>query len=175
MVKYVLTLLVFVFSLTGCSASQSVNISDQNGITAKDYVESKGYKVSSYEGTSEVYTLTKEKLMSLPYSNYWGLQTEDPSAYLDKEVSVQKFIVANHPLDHWQSTSAKPENIVKSKGKTEVWIYFVDNEAVGGHSYPVIDQEMLGGVWSLDGRTLEEVHSMSYQDWVEQWEAKFGS
>lgn len=113
--------------------------------------------------------------MNLPYSNYWGLQTEDPSVYLDKEVNVQKFIVTNHPLDNWKSTSAKPENIVKSKGKTAIWIYVVDNQAVGGHSYPVIDQAMDGGVWSLDGRTLEEVHSMSYKAWLEQWEAKFGS
>ncbi|MEK4327941.1 hypothetical protein MKZ24_18265 [Paenibacillus sp. FSL R7-0297] len=175
MVRIVLTLMTLLFSLTGCSASHSATTLDHNATAAKDYLESKGYKVSSYEGSSEVYTLTKEKLMNLPYSNYWGLQTEDPSVYLDKEVNVQKFIVTNHPLDNWKSTSAKPENIVKSKGKTAIWIYVVDNQAVGGHSYPVIDQAMDGGVWSLDGRTLEEVHSMSYKAWLEQWEAKFGS
>ncbi len=175
MVKFVLTLMVFIFSLAGCSVSQSIKISDKNGTVAKDYLESKGYKVVSYEGTSETYILTKEKLMKLPYSNYWGLQSEDPSKYLGKEVSVQKFVVTNHPLDNWKSTSTKPENIVKSKGKTTTWIYIVDNQAVGGHSYPVIDQFMAGGVWSLDGRTLEEVHSISFKDWSEQWRVKFGN
>ncbi|MDF2836396.1 MAG: hypothetical protein K0Q63_2036 [Paenibacillus sp.] len=67
--KVVLILMVFIFSLAGCSDSQSVKISDKNGTVAKDYLESKGYKVASYEGASEAYILTKEKLMKLPYSN----------------------------------------------------------------------------------------------------------
>ncbi|MDQ0913859.1 hypothetical protein [Paenibacillus sp. V4I5] len=175
MKKFVLILTVILVCLVGCSNSQSVNKSNESDTVAKDYLQGKGYKVILDEGISETYTLTKEKLMSLPYSHYWGLQSEYPSKYLSKEVKVQKLTVTNHPLDNWKSTSTKSENIIKSKGKTNVWVYIVDNQAVGGHSYPHIDQQMYGGVWSLDGKTLEGVHSISFKDWSEQWKEKFGN
>lgn len=60
MVRIVLTLMTLLFSLTGCSASHNATTLDHNATAAKDYLESKGYKVSSYEGSSEVYTLTKK-------------------------------------------------------------------------------------------------------------------
>jgi hypothetical protein len=55
-----------------------------------------------------------------------------------------------------------------------VWVSFVNDQAIGGHSYPVIDQLMLGWVWSIDGKTLEEVHSISYPEWGKKWAERFG-
>ena len=111
----------------------------------------------------------------MPYSNYWGLQTGDVSKFLDKNVHVEKFVVTNHPLDNWESHSVNPALRVKSKGKTDVWVYVIDGQAVGGISYPILDEAMTGGVWSLDGKTLEEVHSITYKEWSDKWYAKFGS
>lgn len=166
-----LTLLIVLF-LVSCGSEK---ITDQNGVTAKEFLKSKGYKIESYEGNTENYVLTKEKITKLPYMQNWGVQKEDPSKYLDKEVHVQKFTIKNHPFDHWESTSKNPENIVKSKGMTNVWVYVVDGQAVGGTSYPVIDELMLGGSYSLDGKTLEEVHHQNYRDWFDQWTEKYGN
>ncbi|WP_018214104.1 hypothetical protein [Desulfitobacterium hafniense] len=156
--------------LSGCSAKE---ITSENSVIGADYLKDKGYEIIAYEGNVENYILTKEKLMSMPYMIYWGLQREEPSRYLSKEVHVEKFIIKNHPFDNWQSTSRYPENIVESKGETRVWVYIADKEVVGGISYPAIDEPMAGGYWSLDGKTLEEVHSINYSDWLEQWQNKF--
>ncbi|WP_090792712.1 hypothetical protein [Paenibacillus sp. GP183] len=62
----------------------------------------------------------------------------------------------------------------KSKGKTENYVYIVDNQVVGGTSYPVVEKQMAGGYWSLDGKTLEEVQKIDFQTWSKEWQKKFG-
>jgi len=66
---------------------------------AVTFLEQKGYRVLSYEGTIETYQLTKARLLTIPDMIYWGLQTVDPAPYLGKTVEVEKYIVTNHPLD----------------------------------------------------------------------------
>jgi hypothetical protein len=133
------------------------------------FLEQKGYRVQSYEGTVETYQLTKARLLTMPYMIYWGLQTVDPMLYLGKTVEVEKYIVTNHPLDSW-TASGKP---AAGAGKTAVFVFLIENQPIGGTSYPVTDAPLAGGYWSLDGRTLEEVQGTSYQAWLEAWNKRF--
>ncbi|TYP50348.1 hypothetical protein [Thermosediminibacter litoriperuensis] len=164
------TLLIYLLAaflmLSGCGTAEN-----KNAKVAKDYLKSMGYKIVSYEGTAGEYVLTKEKLTQMPYMQYWGLQREDPGKYIGKTITVEKFIVKNHPLDNWESSSKFDP--VKSKGKTIMWVFLADNRVVGGISYPVVDKMLYGSVWSIDGKTLEEVHSISYSEWLEQWMSRF--
>jgi len=42
-----------------------------------------------------------------------------------------------------------------------------ENKAIGGYSLP--DEDLIGGVYSLEGKTLEEVTGLNYQDWLKKW------
>lgn len=164
--KFLIYLLIVFLMLSGCGAAENKNVK-----VAREYLKSRGFRIVSYEGTAEEYVLTKEKLTRLPYMQHWGLQGEDPGKYIGKTITVEKFIVKNHPLDNWDSGSIIDP--VKSTGKTIVWVFLVDNQVVGGISHPVVDKMLLGSVWSIDGKTLEEVHSISYTEWLNQWMARF--
>ncbi|MFD1179458.1 hypothetical protein ACFQ3W_24620 [Paenibacillus puldeungensis] len=125
----------------------------------KGYLENKGFQVVSYEGLAESYELTKQKIVTLPYMIYWGLQLGDPSQYFGKTVNVEKFIVKNHPL---------------SQGKVDVYVYEVNGLPIGGTSYPHGDTSD-GGYWSLEGKTLEELQTKSFQDWQKNWINKYSN
>ncbi|MCG0276866.1 MAG: hypothetical protein L5655_12075 [Thermosediminibacteraceae bacterium] len=98
--KFLIYLLTICLMLTGCGAEENENVK-----VAREYLKSMGFRIVSYEGTAEEYVLTKEKLTRLPYMQYWGLQREDPGKYIGKTITVEKFIVRNHPLDNWDSGS----------------------------------------------------------------------
>ncbi|GIO03992.1 hypothetical protein J31TS6_00200 [Brevibacillus reuszeri] len=61
--KYLLSVSLLLF-LLGCSESNDIP-AEQSAL--KDFLENKGYQVISYEGQSETYKLTKEKITELPY------------------------------------------------------------------------------------------------------------
>lgn len=161
--KKVITLFLFLVFVTGCS-SMETSVSEN---PVAQYLEQKGYKVLSFDGSVETYEMSKEKIIKLPYSIGWGLQTVEPSEYFGKTVDIQKIVVANHPLDNWESNNAK------SKGKTEVYVYVVEGKVVGGTSLPVTNESVRGGYWSLDGKTLEEVSGKDLTAWQQEWDKKY--
>ncbi len=133
------------------------------------FLEQMGYRVLSYEGQAEQYQLTKARLTSLPYMIYWGLQTVDPASLLGKTVTVEQYLVTNHPLDQWT-----PDNSGPGAGKSTVYVFVIDHQPIGGTSYPATDDALGGGYWSLDGRTLEEVHQIKdFPAWKEAWMKRF--
>lgn len=138
-------MLLFVL-LIGCAKGNEIQ---KEQSVLKDYLENKGFEVVSYEGRAESYELTRQKIVTLPYMIYWGLQPGDPSQYFGKTVNVEKFIVTNHPL---------------TQGKVDVYVYEVNGHPIGGTSYPLGDPSD-GGYWSLEGKTLEELQNRSFQDW----------
>jgi hypothetical protein len=111
----------------------------------------------------------------LPYSIDWASQDVDPSQYIGKNIDVEKFIVKNHVLDHWQMKSKSSH--MKSDGKTQVFVYVVDNKAVGGTSFPDISGSLIlmGGYWLLDGKTLNEKDptSTDFINWSKKWKEKY--
>ncbi|WP_217560379.1 hypothetical protein [Paenibacillus sp. GbtcB18] len=151
--------LLILLVLTACQDGKEVQVPREHSL-AQSYLEDKGYRIMSYEGEVQSYELTKDVLRKLPGMKYWGLQTVDPEQYLGKMIRVQKFVVKGHPL---------------SKGKVDVYVYENEGEPFGGTSFPQDQYGADGGGWSLDGKTLEEVHSVTYPDWSEAWREKYGN
>ncbi|MWC27116.1 hypothetical protein GON22_03245 [Paenibacillus sp. MMS18-CY102] len=147
--KGLIPLLLLVFVM-GCTTKNEMP-SEQ--AVLRTYLEDKGYQSISYEGIAESYELTKQKIVTLPYMMYWGMQPEDPSKYFGKTITVKKFIVKNHPL---------------SQGEVDVYVYVVDGQPIGGTSYPH-GSKMYGGYWSIEGKTLEELQPKPFQVWRQDW------
>ncbi|MCR8645714.1 hypothetical protein NV379_24035 [Paenibacillus sp. N1-5-1-14] len=148
------------FLLIGC------NQIPKDRLTAKLFLEQKGYKMVSYEGHPENYELTSEKLIAMPYMMVWGLQQLNPKSYIGKMIHVEKFIVSNHPL---------------SRGNVVVNVFEVEGKPVGGTSIPYSDSNfvMAGGCWSLEGKSLEEIQgetfqSKTFQEWRADWISIYG-
>jgi len=131
--------------------------------TAEDYVRSQGYNITARKGEIEKYTLEKSKLYgameTLPYKQMWGVQKVEPDKYFGKEITIYGFTVKNHPLE-------KIYNV-----KTNVYVLISDGQVIGGTSFP--DGDFVGGCYTLDGKTLEEVTGLSCTQWAEEWEKKY--
>lgn len=159
-----------IFIISGCTKELT---GDEK--TAADYVKAKGYKILSYKGEIDKYTLDKSLFLyeNDPIGYYrvtWGVQTVEPDNYLEKQITVYNFIVKGHPLEE------RFDNKYKT---TSLSIIMCDGKVIGGFSYP--DQEklspeehLLGGPYSLEGKTLEEVTELSYSKWREIWDDKYG-
>ncbi|KRE40932.1 hypothetical protein [Paenibacillus sp. Soil522] len=132
---------------------------------AEQYVRAQGYNVTSYKGEVNRYSLDKRKLFgnteSIPFQQAWGVQKVEPDKYFGKEVTIYAFTVSNHPL----------EKIYKAK--SNVYIMLSEGKVIGGYSFPDVDG-MVGGYYSLDGKTLEEVTGLSYIEWSDNWKKKYG-
>jgi len=136
--------------------------------TAKSYVKSQGYKITSRKGEIQKYTLEKSKLYggteTIPYQQMWAVQKTEPDKYFGKEITIYGFIVKGHPLQ-------KRDN--NAKHGVELYIMLIDGKVIGGYSYP--NAEVCGAYSSLDGKTLEEVTGLSFQQWQENWKKKYGN
>ncbi|MFD0618217.1 hypothetical protein ACFQZR_12155 [Paenibacillus sp. GCM10027629] len=134
--------------------------------TAAEYVKAQGFTIISHKGEFHRYTLEKNKLYgtteSIPYRQAWAVQKVEPDKYFGKEIIIYRFIVSNHPL----------EKINKSN--TNVYIMLSEGKVIGGYSFPNIDG-LVGSVYSIDGKTLEEVTGMNNKDWLDNWEKKYSS
>lgn len=141
-------ILAVIFLLSGC---QPKDLSE-SAIEAKKYLEMEGYKILSYEGTLEGYTLTEQKLEEMPHQIHWSLPGNDPEPYFNKKVEIERFKVKNHPLDNWECCDG-----IKAKGNVYVNVFLVDGKIAGGTSYPSLgkqDDGLGGGYWSLDGKSI---------------------
>ncbi|WP_127580373.1 hypothetical protein [Paenibacillus koleovorans] len=149
---------LFLLILAGCS--QPITGDEK---TAADYVKASGYKISSYKGQIHKYILVKSKLYgsieSLQYRQMWGVQRNEPDPYFGKEITIYRFVVSDHPLEELYKTS------------TSVYVMLSEGKAIGGYSFP--NKNMVGAVYSMDGRTVEEVTGLTYQEWAAQWQRKY--
>ncbi|MFC4778950.1 hypothetical protein ACFO9Q_19320 [Paenibacillus sp. GCM10023252] len=80
---------------------------------------------------------------------------------MDKEISIYGFTVSGHPLE-------KPY-----KARTKVYIMISQGQVIGGYSFPDIER-LNGAVYSLNGKTQEEVTGLSYEEWTDHWKEKYG-
>ncbi|MDR3682070.1 MAG: hypothetical protein P4L41_19015 [Flavipsychrobacter sp.] len=85
--------------------------------------------------------------------------------YFGKEITVYEFTVKNHPL----------EKIFKDSKGTNVFIMLSEGKVIGGYSFPNADELLVGSVYSLDGKTLEEVTGLNYLQWSENWKNKYSN
>lgn len=154
---------ILVLMLVGCANEVKGDES-----IAEHYIEQNDYQVTSRKGEIDQYILDKSKLYgspeSTPYLQSWGVQAVDPEKYFGKVISVYLFTVKNHPLEE------------KYKRETDVSVMICEGKVIGGTSFPVQEKELLmGAPYSLDGKTLEEVTRMTYQEWLENWKIKYSN
>ncbi|GAA4872924.1 hypothetical protein GCM10023310_60760 [Paenibacillus vulneris] len=146
--------------LAGCGEGPEAS-GDQ--LAAKEFVKSQGYTITSSGGPIYSYQLDRSLLYgspeSTPFRQMWAVQQEEPDKYFGHQITIYRFTVKQHPL----------ERIYKKK--TNVFIMMSKGKVIGGYSYP--DMDAAGAVYSLDGRTLEELTGLSYTDWLEQWQKKY--
>lgn len=159
--KFIILIGLMLLILVGCSND---TLGDEK--IAEQYVMAQDYKITSYKGEVYSYTLDKSKLFgnteSIPIQQAWGVQKVEPDKYIEKEVTIYAFTVTNHPL----------EKIYKAK--SNVYIMLSEGKVIGGYSFPDVDG-MVGGYYSLDGKTLEEVTGLNYKEWSDNWKKKYGA
>lgn len=131
------------------------------------YLEKKGYHILSDEGQVDSYQLTKERLISQYGVMEWGVQPFDPAPYIGNTINVRKFVVNNHRLDK-----------LSEEKKTVVRVLIVNGIPIGGTSLPYSKEVILGGLYSLDGYTLEKIqgiknYSVEYPEWKKRWSNNF--
>lgn len=152
-----------IFLFMGCSKKVT---GDEK--KAEDYVKDQGYKITARKGEVQKYTLERNKLYgateTIPYQQMWAVQKEKPDKYFGKEVTIYCFTVKNHPLQKKDSNA---------KNGVNVYIMLTDSKVIGGYSYP--NANAVGAYSSLDGRTLEEVTGLSFQQWGEEWKKRYGN
>lgn len=80
-------------------------------------------------------------------------------------------MVSGHPLEQMYAASADHS----SEYEIHINVLLSDGEVIGGYSYPVKkdNAELMGGVYSLDGKTQEELTGLSYSEWFAQWKNKY--
>lgn len=134
--------------LCGCAQSDEQRPLTENARICKGFLEDKGYDVLSYEG-ERTRTYTISDLTKLPAKEDWAVQSIEPEPYLNKEIHLVRFFVKGHPLDN-----------EFQEGKTSVTVMMWNREVIGGTSFPYSKHnDLLGGSYSLYGKTSEEMQS----------------
>ncbi|WP_238916303.1 DUF4830 domain-containing protein [Clostridium sp. YIM B02555] len=154
------TLMTFAFN--GCTPK--ITGDDK---TAEDFIIFKGYTITAQKGQIQKYILEKNKLYggteTIPYQQSWGVQTVEPDKYFGKEITIYGFTVKNHPMQKEDKNA---------KDGVNVYVMLSEGNVIGGYSYPNADVD--GAVSSIDGKTLEEVTGLSFQQWRDKWKKKYG-
>ena len=103
-----------------------------------------------------------------PYNGIWGVQYTEPDLYFNKLISIYSFIVKNHPLNEVALAMNFDYDV-------QVNVFISEEEVIGGTSYflPKDNTVLFGGAYSIDGKTLEEITGLSYEQWSKDWIKKY--
>ncbi len=153
-------LMVLFLLITACSNGSLQPLDSPS----REFLTEQGYEIIRQEDPVYEHKLTREDLTQLPHQMYWSVQSVDAAVYIGKMIYTTKFYVTNHPLER------APSN---PQDQTIVCVMQTENEVIGGYSLPDLDSPTDGGVYSLDGRTLEEFSGMNYGTWKRQWDEKY--
>jgi len=168
-VMFLLAEAIMFLIVTGCSSEAEPAIHGDER-KAADAIKAKGYKIFSTLGESEVYILDREKLIEAPYMNIWSVQEADPEQYFGKSIASYDFVVSGHPLEQMYASTNQ-----SSKYEFHINVMLSEGEVIGGYAYPVgIDGALsMGGAYSIDGKSQEEMTGLSYSEWLAQWKKKY--
>jgi hypothetical protein len=163
----IILLAISIISLVVSCASTNQSYSKYTGSDDKEiglnYLKDMKYEIIEELGFAEEVLAKKEDLIKQQYQRIWGLQKVEPLDYVGKTIKVYGYTVKNHPLDNIEGNNKK---------QTNIWIMIEDGKMIGGYSFP--DNEHLrGSLYSLEGKTLEEVTKMDFQTWREKWVEKY--
>ena len=157
----------FILLFTGCNSQPEETLLkekdlNEQALQAKKHLENMGYEVLSFD--QEGWEEFQESSLSIkPNQDFWSVQKVEPTIYLNKKIDTYDFTIKNHPFDN-----------MFTMGKTKVSVYMLNGEIFGGWSYPISkDDDVMGSVSSLEGLSAEKVQE-DYQEWLLQWNAKYG-
>ncbi|ETT61218.1 hypothetical protein BSK66_23620 [Paenibacillus odorifer] len=155
---------LFLIFLLGCSDEEISDNSKKEYSKAEQFITDMGYLIISNEGIVSEYLLDKKLLTEMPYIQYWSVQSVDPIDYIGKEITTSKLIVKNHPLDNEKDNTKK---------QTLIFLLEADDEVIGGYSFPDFDELHMGWVYTIDGKTLEELTGEAFPNWSKEWNLKY--
>ncbi len=132
----------------------------------RDEIKKMDYEVIEYE--DEVFTLEikskEEEYKDISRAKFWEMQEFDISNYEGKTIDYHIFRVAGHPI----------EKSVDNAESAEIRLGVIDDVIVGGFSSPYKKGEIfLGGIATIDGRSLEQLTDMTYLEWFKFWSDKY--
>ncbi|MGK7379774.1 hypothetical protein ACSFXN_18310 [Planococcus sp. 1R117A] len=137
------SLMCLTIILTGCKEAEQLS---GNASAASVYLEDLGYDPVSMIKDDAI-IIQEDYLTDPGYEQIWRVQSFSPASYLGEEIAVVEFEVDNHPLEE-----------ISNEKTTLVSVYLNKGEVIGGWSFPKDPAEALvGSVYSIDGRTVEEV------------------
>ena len=146
------------FIMAGCS---------QKNLESKlqDEIKEMGYGIIEYD--EEVFTFEikskKDEYKNISRAIFWEIQEFDISNYEGKTIEYHIFRVSGHPV----------EKSVNNAESTEIRLGVIDDVIVGGFSSPYKKGETyLGGPATIDGRCLEQLTDMTYEEWFNSWSKK---
>ncbi|GBF73811.1 hypothetical protein PA598K_02132 [Paenibacillus sp. 598K] len=187
LLRLVIALALSALVMTGCSRTNGINApvpgeqeatvgqtalaAEPEAASALAMLTERGYRVQSAFGKAASYVLEPHLMTTEPYRSVWAVQEVKPEAYWGQTVAAHSFVVSDHPLEQTYASLFASRDY-----ETVVTVLCVDGLAIGGVSSPV-DKDgalMLGGTYSLDGKTLEEVTGGSYEEWLTKWQAMYG-
>lgn len=160
-----LLLSLLLIPITGCGPN-ILNKTDEQ--IAANFIKLLGYTIVSYDGEYPKYTLDRELLKNLGERKLWAVQKAEPEQYIGKEIHTIKFTVTNHPLQ--KIFSHDLYDIL-------VTVMLVDHNVIGGTSLPnykVVETVMAGGAFSIQGKDMEKIKGLSYDQWLDYWKENFG-
>ena len=155
--------------VSGCSSEAKSELQGDER-TAAAAIEAKGYKIVTALDESDEYILDRAKLAEHLYMNIWSVQEVEPEQYIGKLITTYGFIVSGHPLEQIYAFADQ-----SSAYEYHTKVMLSEGKVIGGYSYPVRkDGDLLmGGVYSIDGKTQEEITGLSYSEWLAQWTKKY--
>lgn len=159
--------ITFIATLSGCSnlaVDEEKNVSISIVEKQSEYLNENDYNIIKSNGITETYILQKSILTEQPHNIIWGLQNLNPEDYFEKTIDAYSYVVSNHKLDSYGD-----------KEETQLWLLICEKEIIGGYSFPNNTEKLYGGVYSLEGLTLEEVTGMNFQTWSEKWMGKYNA
>lgn len=168
-VMLLLSLFLILLIVSSCS-NKSVSSLNGDERKAADMLESKGYSIISTLGELEGYELSKEKLIQPPYMNIWSVQERKPEQYIGKSITSYSFVVSGHPLEYIYASAD-----ISLEYEIHIGVLLSDGIVIGGYSYPVRKDGtlLMGGFYSIDGKTQEEMTGLSYNEWLIQWKKTY--
>lgn len=158
--KILLTIVALtMFIMAGCS---------QKTLESKlrDEIKEMGYEIIEYD--DDVFTFEinskEEEYKDINQAIFWEIQEFDISNYEGKNIEYHIFRVSGHPV----------EKSVTNAESTEIRLGVIDDVIVGGLSSPYKKGETyLGGPATIDGRNLEQLTDMTYEEWFNSWSEKY--
>lgn len=157
MAKKILVVFMLTFLVACNNETDDIITLSEAAEQARAFVESFGYEVTSFE-YEETIIHTKDDLATLPYKQFWSVQTTEPIKYLNKELVQVNFLVQNHPLANMYASD-----------KARVSVLLCSDEVIAGTSFPYSKEPLLGSMYSIDGKTAEQVKA-NYLQWSQEWD-----